>query len=360
MNTWINFKELREKLDFAAVLAHYGVDLKSKRGDRQHGFCPLPTHGGNKRSASFSVHTARGIFQCFGCGAKGNVLDFVALMQGLDPGNGQELRKAALALAEAFGISTSRSGANLTHSSPQKRNAQALDRKEKETQAAHEKAGRAVTHPAIVNAPLDFKLKKLDPSHPYLEERGFTQETIAHFGLGYCSRGVMQGRIAIPLHDAHGKLVGYAGRLVDESALSEAKPKYLFPGSREREGKRYEFQKSLFLYNGFAVGRVSDLVLVEGFPSVWWLWQNGYENTAALMGWSCSPEQAALVIESIREDGRLWLMPDGDAAGERCANTVLKFVSPHRSVRWLKLDKDKQPTDCTNERLTDLLHPLRA
>ena len=47
MSTWVNFKELREKLNFEAVLRHYGVDVKRK-GEQHHGFCPLPLHQGKK------------------------------------------------------------------------------------------------------------------------------------------------------------------------------------------------------------------------------------------------------------------------------------------------------------------------
>ena len=55
--------------------------------------------------------------------------------------------------------------------------------------------------PTIVNAPLDFSLKNLDPDHPYLSGRGFTKETIEKFELGFCSRGLMKDRVAIPLRD---------------------------------------------------------------------------------------------------------------------------------------------------------------
>src|SRR5689334_14362559 len=50
-----------------------------------------------------------------------------------------------------------------------------------------------------ITAPLDFELKGLDFEHPYLRRRGFLSETIAHFGLGYCSRGMLKERLAIPL-----------------------------------------------------------------------------------------------------------------------------------------------------------------
>jgi hypothetical protein len=60
---------------------------------------------------------------------------------------------------------------------------------------------------------------------------------------------MMKDRIATPLHNAQGRLIGYAGRLVDDEAICDNTPKYLFPGSRERDGKQYEFHKSLVVYN---------------------------------------------------------------------------------------------------------------
>src|SRR5436190_12925738 len=88
MAIWIDFKVLREKLRIADILQQHNVQLKV-RGEKATGLCPLPTHpirgDGTKRSPSFSVHLRRGIWHCFGCGAKGNVLDLGARLQGLDP-----------------------------------------------------------------------------------------------------------------------------------------------------------------------------------------------------------------------------------------------------------------------------------
>ena len=84
---WIDFKELRAKLRFAEVLQSYHIQVKVK-GDRATGFCPLPCHpkhDGKRHSPSFSANLTRGIFQCFGCGAKGNILDFITLLRGGDP-----------------------------------------------------------------------------------------------------------------------------------------------------------------------------------------------------------------------------------------------------------------------------------
>ena len=103
--TWVDFKELRAKLSFAQILKDCGVELKIK-GDRASGFCPLPTHQGHRHSPSFSAHLGKGLFHCFGCGAKGNALDFVLMHRGLDPSNSADLRKIALELQDRYGLAS--------------------------------------------------------------------------------------------------------------------------------------------------------------------------------------------------------------------------------------------------------------
>jgi len=318
---WVDFKELRASLQFPAVLEHYHVRLNMK-GERATGYCPLPTHQGKRRSPSFSVHLDRGIWQCFGCHAKGNVLDFCARMEGFNPDHSHELRKAALKIREIFFLKGFNSG----------------DRKR-----------------VIVNEPIDFELKTLDPDHPYLKERGFTNETIRHFGLGFCNRGMLKGRVAIPLHDPKGRLVGYAGRLTKDDEITDRDPKYLFPGTREKDSVTLEFRKSLLLYNSHRItAPVDHLCVVEGFPSTWWLWQAEYRNAVALMGSSCSDEQGKLIVDLVKPDGKVWLMPDGNEAGRLCALSTLERISPHRFVRWIRISADRQPTDCPADEIARL------
>ncbi len=342
MAAWVNFKELREQLSFEAILRHYGVAIKMK-GDQHHGFCPLPNHQGEKRSASFSANLKRGIFECFGCGAKGNLIDFAVFMEKLDPDKGEDVRTVALQLQKRFCPALSQKPKDRAEPPAP------AESKPKETEKQPEL-------PLVVNAPLDFILKQLIPQHTYLSGRGFLPETIAHFGLGFCVKGLLAGRIAIPLHNQAGELVGYAGRLVDGAVVSEDNPKYRFPSERERKGVTYEFRKSLFLYNGHRItAPVDDLIVVEGFPSVWWLRQAGFSNVVALMGWSGSEEQSKLIVSLVKASGRVWVFSDGDEAGARCATSVLTQVAPLRFCRWVKLADDKQPTDFTPDELTTKL-----
>jgi DNA primase len=335
MKTWIDFKALRSKLNFEQVLRHYGVEVKRK-GNQHQGFCPLPNHQGKKNSPSFSANLERGIFQCFGCGAKGNVLEFAAMMEKADPKDGAALHKVAAELQKRF-------SPELGDTSTETK--KAVAKKPEKPQPKSEL-------PIVVNPPLGFELKDLDAEHPYLLSRGFTPETVKHFGLGFCSRGLLKDRAAIPLHDHEGKLVGYAGRVVDDASISEDNPRYRFPGKRERDGTVYEFRKTLFLYNGFRLkAPIDDLIVVEGFTSVWWLNQNGLTNVVATMGADCSEKQAELIVSLVKPNGRVWIVPDGDKAGERHAQTLLLLISPHRFVRWVKMADGKQPTDLSEEQL---------
>lgn len=328
MNRWIDFKKLRKELNFAEVLRYYKVQLKLG-GDQHHGFCPLPSHNRKRNSASFSANIKKGIWQCFGCGQKGNVIDFAVLMSGADPANGEEVRKVALKLEEQFS-----------------RTSEATKPEEKKEHDEKEKT--------VVNAPLDFALKGLEPKHPYLLNRGLMPETIARFGLGYCSRGKLKGRIAIPLKDDGGTLIGYAGRVIDDSAIAEENPKYRFPGRRERDGVIHEFRKSLFLYNAHhIVSPVDDLIIVEGFSTVWGVWQAGLVNVVATMGASSSGEQASIIVSLVTPAGRVWVFADGDEAGHRCAESVLMQVAPHRFTRWVQIESGKQPTDYSPAELKD-------
>lgn len=329
----IDFAAIRSHLQFADVIAHYKVDGKDKGGDQWHGYCPLPSHvhkgeGGKPRSPSFSVNLTRGIFQCFSGCAKGNVLEFVIRMEGFNPEIGEEFRQGAIRASEIF-LST----APAQTVSPAKLSAKPVKVEEE--------------LPEVVNAPLDFALQGLNPHHPYLKARGFTVKTIAHFGLGLASRGIMKDRIAIPLKNPNGQLVGYAGRLVDDSAINEDNPKYRFPGNRERDGKQFVFKKSELLYHpdDLRGSRSKYLLVVEGFPSVWWLWQHDVRPVVAVMGASISERQAELVCALTTVNARILIIADGDLAGARLAAAAISLFAEHRFVRVLNLQGGLQPTD---------------
>ena len=98
--TWVDFQTVRENLDVLAVLEHHGFDVKQNGQDQVKICCPF--HEDKNPSCGFN--SKKRVFNCFSCGAKGNILDFVARMEGFDPDVPRELRKAALFAVETFGI----------------------------------------------------------------------------------------------------------------------------------------------------------------------------------------------------------------------------------------------------------------
>lgn len=139
-----------------------------------------------------------------------------------------------------------------------------------------------------MNEPLTFTLKGLKPIHPFLlKEKKLTKETINHFGLGFCSKGLLAGWVAIPVHNEKNKIVAYVGRAVNDTQ-AEVEGKYKIP---------VNFLKSLEVFNLNRVlaepERIEKygLIIVESYFSVFWLWQLGFKNVTSIMGWSISDVQ---------------------------------------------------------------------
>ncbi|HWD38298.1 MAG TPA: CHC2 zinc finger domain-containing protein [Fimbriimonas sp.] len=333
-STWIDFKELRAKLDFEKVLRHYGVELKLK--GRQHlGLCPLPNHIGDKKALSFSANLDRGIFQCFGCGSSGNSLEFAALMEKASLDNGRAFRAAALRIQKTF-------CPELVKSRPSKA-------------ASNER--QLIEQPpleVVLNSPLDFELKGLERRHPYFEARGLTAETIDYFGLGYCSRGSLKGRIAIPLYDAQGRLIGYSSE--EPVAKPSPYPSFSYPAKRQRDGKSLDFDRSLFVYGGHRIkAPVDRLVVVETFPFAWWLHQAGIRPVLATMDANCSDDQADLAVEAVSPEGVAWIVSDSSPSGRQFAQACLARIAQKRLVRWVRLDN--YPSELGAEDLRSQVFP---
>lgn len=355
MRYWIDFKKLRGELSFEKIFEQYSVKLHTK-GEQATGPCPLPNHTGDRKTDSFSANIPKGIFQCFSCHAKGNVLDFAVLMEGRNPKVGTDLRQTGIELAKRYGLQNVGS-----EQKSRQTGSDGVSYVRNKNGHAPANTAKAVSAPPpqkepLINTALPFTLRDLDPKHPYLTDRGLTPETIRQFGLGFCSRGRLNGRIAIPIHDWDGHLIAYAGRLVDEGKVNSENPKYLFPGSRVHNGNTYEFRKSLIVYNAHRVKpRPSNLIIVEGFASVWWLTQNGFPNCVALMGSSLSDEQTNIIGGIVGDRGHVTVLTDGDAPGMRCHDEIRAKLSRGIKIHRPTLNIGAQPTDFTKDELESII-----
>jgi len=247
-------------------------------------------------------------------------------MEGKNKGNGREVREVALSLRERFVQSTQ----------PRQATTEPTAVAERPSEPPKKKEPTKVQ----VNAPLDFSLKTLETDHLWFGARKLSTETVERFGLGFCKRGSLAGRIAIPLMDDASKLVGYAGLSLgdDGGSAPEGGPKYLFPVDREKDGVTHRFDRSAFLYNGFRVAPSAKLLFVvtECAP-VWAVSQAGFPNVVGLMGDDCTDEQAQLIMLMTAGSARVWLIADGSAAGDRAARSFLPKVAPSRLCRWMRI-----------------------
>src|SRR3954470_14394318 len=99
-SNWVDFKTIKQSVTLAQVLERYGVKLK-RSGKELRGRCPI--HQG-EGSDTFHANTEKNAFHCFSCGAKGNVLDFVAAKEQCS------VRDAALKLAQWFDLAIATPG----------------------------------------------------------------------------------------------------------------------------------------------------------------------------------------------------------------------------------------------------------
>lgn len=276
-----DFAAIKAQARFDTVLARYGLETTGQGAERM---IRCPFH--DDRTPSCAINLDKKLFHCFGCGAQGSILDFIALMDSCSVADAaQQLAdwdNVAQPFAETAGVAKER---------------------------AQQRSG---------NEPLTFALR-LDPHHPYLRVRGVSEKTVARFGLGFCDRGIMKGRICVPIHDERGRLVAYVGRWA-ASVMPPRTPRYLFPRG---------FRKGQVLFNLHRVADATHLVVVEGFWSVLRLDALGIA-AVALMGCTLSKPQEAL-FRSSRAD-RLTLLLDGDAAGRTAMADILPRLARHHFV----------------------------
>jgi DNA primase len=175
-------------------------------------------------------------------------------------------------------------------------------------------------------------------------ERGLTPELVATFGLGYCSKGSMAGRVCIPIHNGDGALVAYAGRWVGpEEDLPEGKGKYELPAG---------FHKGLELFNLHRAQHCKHLVVVEGYFAAIHL--HGLRVPAvALMGTSVSVQQLELLAHANAR--HITVLLDGDEAGRAASEEVAGAIGNVAWSRIVHLLDGAQPDTLDQAQLERLL-----
>ena len=338
-------QQLKAQIDISSVVGEY-VRLR-RFGNRHSGLCPFH----NEKTPSFSVYSEHQFFKCFGCDAKGDVFNFVMMIEGLT------FWEALKKLAEQHGI-------------PLPKQSRASDEQSKlrgslydihEIAAEHFRASLASAAGAPVREYLarravtpastgDFGLGFAEASGRgllrLLEQRGFDGQQMEQSGLaGRRDDGTLydrfRNRLMFPIQSESGKIIAFGGRAMDP----EDKAKYM------NSPETPIYKKSQVLYNlhrakktGMALDR---MVLVEGYMDVIGATQAGVTDVVATCG-------TALTVEQIRAMKRvsqnLHLNFDPDAAGVKAAErSILLLLEENVKVRIVELEGGLDPDEYCKE-----------
>lgn len=341
-SSFVDFKAVKAAITMEEVLEHYGIlERFKKSGDSLSGPCPI--HKGSNPT-QFRVSTSKNIWNCFSeCKHGGNTLDFIARMDGVS------IHAAAVKAIEWFHLDPEAMSANSDNGGEQPTEAAKTDTAAPKPVTKKPVPAAETNTP---NKPLQFRLDKLQREHPYLiTERGLTLETVVDFGIGFCAKGMMAERIAIPIHNSEGKVVAYAGRVAGEPA--EGTPKYKLPPG---------FKKSLELFNiDRATKEPADkpLVIVEGFFDCMKLHQHGCRKVVALMGSTMSAAQEELIRKHTDRNGQIIVMLDEDENGRAGREDIAVRLSRFAFVKIHEFEQEgEQPESLTAGQLQELAGAL--
>jgi len=331
----LDFKRLRAEADFTVILGSYDIDLKKDgtRPEQLKALCPFH----EDKDPSLKINTAKNIFHCFVCEAKGNILDFVMKMDGV------EIRPAALKVASLCGLGGDAAQPPAKGKASAKAKASATGKAAAKPALAAsvtplETAPAAPTLPAEgPNPPMSFELKLNTTAElaTWLAGRGLDAGAVETFGLGQVSARSKSigGRLAIPIHDRGGALVAYCGRYIGDTIPDDV-PKYILPKG---------FRKDIELFNMHRVRGMSPapdfVVLFESFFSV--MRHATHVPAVSAMGRTISEAQ----VELLRELGiaKIIVVFDGDEPGRQGGRDAAAALAPHFWTRVVDLPFGSKP-----------------
>ena len=332
--------------DIVDVVSQY-VHLK-RAGKDYSGLCPF--HG--EKSPSFHVNREKQLFHCFGCGAGGNLVQFVMKIEGLDFVEALKLLadRAGIILPEDNGVAD-----DIIHEKKQKiykmnkfsarffyKN---LVKENSGREALAYFRERKISARTITAYGLGYAPNERTALTEALIKEGYKKEEIIEAGLATEREGRMsdkfRNRVMFPIIDLRGNVIGFGGRIMGQAKeINGFKiPKYL----NSPETPVFNKGRNLFSLN-FAKNEGSGrIILVEGYMDVISVYQAGVTNIAATLGTAITPDQAKLLLRYCSE---ILLCYDSDEAGEKATIRAIDVINGvGGKARIIRLKGAKDPDE---------------
>lgn len=321
-----SIQQVKDAVRIEEVLGEF-VQLKRK-GPRYLGLCPFH----NEKTPSFNVSPQLGIYKCFGCGEKGDAISFLQKQEHFS------FVEAIRWLAKRYQIELEEE---------QQTEEQQLEQSERESLAVVQQWALEWSADQLWNTGEGQRI-----GLSYFQERGFREDTIRTFQLGYVPEqghafataalahgfsaevlekagwikrredgtpwDFFQGRVTFPIHGLSGQPIAFGARTLKSD---KKLPKYF----NSPESALYVKSRSLY---GISQAKKSiveqqQCLLVEGYTDVISLYQAGVHNVVASSGTSLTVDQVRLIK---RYAPAVTILYDGDAAGIKASLRGIDLV----------------------------------
>ncbi len=332
--------EIRARVDIVELIGGY-VTLK-RAGGGYKGLCPFH----REKTPSFTVHVARQIFHCFGCGAGGDVFKFVMQHENV------EFMEAVRMLAQRAGVALEFTDSERAETS-----------QKEQLYKIHDEAARFFQETLLRHG-------SADAARAYLKDRGLGPDVVESFGLGYAPGGfdVMErfagkhgfateameaagllarneegrrydrfrDRLMFPIRDLSGRVIAFSGRIL---AKDDRAAKYL----NSPETPLFRKSRTLFAMDRARKPIIEQrtALLCEGQIDVIRCHLGGFANAVAALGTALTDEHAALLK---RHADRVVLVMDADNAGRNSAlRSAEIFLGADLGVEVIALPVGEDP-----------------
>ena len=349
-------QEIKDKIDIADFVGEY-LRLTPAGTGIFKASCPFH----NEKTPSMIVSPVRQNFHCFGCGAGGDVFEFLMKIENI------EFPEALKVLAQKAGVTLSRQNREqLSHKNRLYDLCELTARywhkilldSPKAQEVRDYLANRGINEESIEQFRIGYSIDDWSNLFDFLIKRGYKEQEIFSAGLsikkdrgpGYYDR--FRHRLMFPIVDHHGRTVGFGGR-----ALKKDEPaKYINSPQTEI------YNKSEVLYGLYwakdAIRKADECILVEGYMDVIPSHQAGVKNVVSISGTALTDQQLKNLK---RYTGNLSLSLDMDEAGMRAALRSIELaLQSEMNVKVITLPQGKDPGECATKSPEDWKEAIKS